>query len=73
MGLLYFMPSLYMYRFATKTRAGIDSFSSEQLTEGMMNLKSLFKFMGITTIIVMGLYAMFIVFAVAGGLAGLMM
>ena len=73
MGLLYFMPSLYMYRFATKTRTGIDAFSSEQLTEGMMNLKSLFKFMGITTIIVMGLYAMFIVFAAAGGLAGLMM
>jgi len=71
MALLYFFPTLYLYRFATKTKSALESSSSDQLSGGIENLKSTFKFMGILMIILLGFYALIIVFAIIGGIAGL--
>lgn len=65
--LLYIFPCLYLYRFATQTKDALASNDSDTLTTALMNHKSLFKFMGICTIVVLCLYALILVFAIIGG------
>ena len=64
---LYFFPTLYLYRFATKTKAAIRDYQTHNLTEGLKNLKSSFKFVGIMIAVILGLYALILVFAIVGG------
>lgn len=54
--LLYLFPTLYLYKFSKETQAGIANESQASLSDGFKNLKSLFKFMGILTIISIALY-----------------
>ncbi len=65
---LYFFPTYYLFRFATKTIKAIDNYDSGLLTDGLENLKSTFKFMGILMAIVIGLYALLIVLGIIGAL-----
>jgi hypothetical protein len=66
MAALGFLYASYMYNFGTKTKAAILSNDSELLTEGFKNLKSMFRFSGILTAIVLGFYAVMLVFALIG-------
>lgn len=66
-GLLYLAPTLYLYRFATRTKNAVETMNQLDLQEGIRNLKSLFKFMGMLTAIIMGFYGIIIVFAIIGG------
>ncbi len=58
--ILYIMPMLYMYRFATKMQTALLHENQTVLTSSFENLKSLFKFAGIMTIIMLALYAVMI-------------
>ena len=70
---LYFFPCLYLYKFATKTKVALANDDSDVLTEALENHKSMFKFMGIMTAIMVGMYALIFVFAaIAGGFAAFM-
>ena len=71
--LIYIFPLLYLYRFSTKVKIAIAQDDQQYLYESFMNLKSLFKFMGILMAIIVGLYALIFVFAIFGGLASLAM
>ena len=69
--LIYFFPILYLYRFATNTLSALDSNNTDQLTNGLENLKSHYKFMGILMcialiFIALGMLLMFV------GLAAMM-
>jgi len=66
MAALYFFPTWYLYRFATRTKQALASSDSELLAGGLEQLKSCFKFMGILMIIVLAFYALGIVFAIIG-------
>ena len=44
---LYFFPSLYMYRFAGKLKKALATNLQEELVESFSNLKKWFKFIGI--------------------------
>ncbi len=55
---LYFFPTLYLYRFATQTRAALSGTGGGDVTQGLGNLKSTFKFMGILMIVIIALYAL---------------
>lgn len=69
MGLLYFMPSYYLYMSAVNLKKGLRAKDSLQMEEGFKNLKSCFKFWGILTVIVLVIYALVFVFAfLAAGL-----
>ena len=46
----YFLPSLYLFQFADKTKKAIDNYNQELLNAGMEKLKSTFKTLGIMTI-----------------------
>lgn len=67
-GLLYFFPVWYLFKFATNARSAIDRKDGQALTTSLENLKSMFKFMGIFMIIILALYAVAIVFGLAGAL-----
>lgn len=67
--LLYFFPTLYLYRFATRTKQAVIDSDSEGLAWGLEQLKSTFKFMGIMMIIALALYAIIFLFAIVFGVA----
>ncbi len=55
---LFFFPCLYLNRFSVKMQAAAKAVSQENFEESLMNLKSMFKFYGIFTIIMLSLYAL---------------
>jgi hypothetical protein len=69
---LYFFPVYYLHQFSLKIRQGLRSQSPQNIAVGFQNLKSLFKFMGIFTIVILSIYALIIVIAVGFGLSGVM-
>jgi uncharacterized membrane protein YjgN (DUF898 family) len=63
---LYFFPCLYLLRFSNHMKVAIAAEDQTRLTTAFENLKSVFKFMGILTIIILSLYVLGFLF---GGLA----
>lgn len=57
-------PALYLIRFAGSTEKGLNSNKQGEFDYGIQNLKSLFKFTGIYTIVIIALYIIYI-FALA--------
>jgi len=58
LAVLYFFPSLYLYRFSTKVQEALRTNDQETLTYAFENHKSLYKFWGIFTAIFLGFYAL---------------
>jgi hypothetical protein len=65
MAALYFFPAMYLYRFATASSEAIAKINDDFLEEGIENLKSLFRFTGILTIIILSFYAIGILSVIA--------
>ncbi|MES2418742.1 MAG: hypothetical protein V4541_11185 [Bacteroidota bacterium] len=65
-----FYPSLLMFKYAAKAKLGILYGEQVSLGEAMGKMKSLFKYYGIVTIILISLYIILIIFSV--GAAALM-
>lgn len=63
-GAIYFYPVWKLYQFATLTKQALNSDNTELLTQALEAQKSMFKFMGIFTIIILGIYGLF--FAIFG-------
>lgn len=61
---LNFFPVYYLLQFSNKIRTGIDNSDNISVEDGFVNLKSLFKFMGITTIVVISTYILAIIFMI---------
>lgn len=70
MALLYFFPTLYLYRFSTKTKAALQNMSQDAMTEAFLNLKSMFKFMGVFMAVILGFYALMILGVGVGSVIG---
>ncbi|PWS26686.1 hypothetical protein DHW03_17880 [Pedobacter yonginense] len=66
--LIYFYPSLLLFRFSNKGKHAVLYGEQESLNEAMLNMKSLFKFWGIMTIAIIFLYFLMI-FIVGASLA----
>jgi len=65
--IIMFVPTLYLFKFATKTLEGFQTSSANSLQEGLKNHKSLFKFMGIYMIVVLSIYALALLVVVIAG------
>jgi hypothetical protein len=63
---LYFFPCLFTFRFATKMKAALAADDQTALNASAQNLKKLFRFMGILTIIGLSFYAIVILVALLG-------
>jgi cell division protein FtsX len=59
--ILYYFPLKYLYNFSIQLKQGLNSINQESVTSGFKNLKSLFRFMGIFTIVVLSIYALIII------------
>ncbi len=71
---LYVYPTLRLYQFSTTTKRAIPNMDSAELTVGLGKLKSVFKFMGMLTVIIIGFYVLMIVISLlVGGLGMLAM
>ena len=63
----YFFPCLFLFQSSQKLMAALQSGSSEELTRALEKLKSFFRFVGILTLVVIGIYALMLVFLLLGG------
>lgn len=61
MAVLYFFPTLYLYLFSEKMINALEHHDQEYLVSGFQNLKSLFKFVGILTIVCIGIFILTII------------
>lgn len=68
----YFFFSLYMYQFGSRIKNGILYSNSAEVTIALGKLKSFFKLWGISTIVIISLYALIFIAAVIGGAIGVM-
>ena len=70
MAVLLFLPCLYTYNFGSRMQVAIRSNDQEQLTQSFRNLKSHYKYMGILTIVYLGLLVLLMVAGIFGGFRG---
>ncbi|TDQ06964.1 DUF5362 family protein [Pedobacter metabolipauper] len=67
-GLLYFYPSLMLFKYANAAKRAILFSDQLSLSEAMGKMKSFFKFYGILMIIVISIYALIFLFAIVAGI-----
>lgn len=65
---VYIFPLLYLKRFSAQMKAAIAGEGSQSLADSFENLGKLFKFLGILTLIVIGVYFAFYVLMFANGM-----
>jgi len=65
-GVLYFFPCLFLFRFANNMIVALNSNEQITLNRSFQNLKIMFRYVGILTIIVLGLYIIAFVFGILG-------
>lgn len=58
-GLLYFFPVYYLFKFSNQVRTALINKNSQQLDSAFENLKSHYKFIGILMIITLSMYVLF--------------
>jgi hypothetical protein len=68
-GLLWFFPCLYLYKFSSKMQAAIRTNDQISLNRAFSNLKSVLKFFGILAIIAICIWFLAITFSVILGTA----
>ena len=59
---IYFIPVYYLFQFGSKTKKALINNDADLLTFGLKKLKSHYKFLGIVTIIMVGLNILFLIF-----------
>ena len=64
---IYFFPCLYLLRFSNQMKAAVASDDQTKLTSAFKNLKSMFRFVGVFTIIIIAIYLLGTFVAVASG------
>jgi hypothetical protein len=70
---IYIIPCYYLYKFSTELKVAVANTDSDNLTEAFKNQKSLYKFFGIFTAVILGLYAIIFVIAIVAGGAAMFM
>lgn len=70
LAIFYFFFSLYLYQFGNKIKSGIGYSDPIQVTHALSKLKSFFKLVGITTIVIIAFYILVIIFFVAATMLG---
>ena len=66
MAVFYFFFSLYLFQFGNKIKTGIAYGDPIQISAALSKLKSFFKMLGITTIVIISIYVLIIVAVIIG-------
>ena len=64
--ILFFFPCLFLNRFSFRMQRAIQTISQENFEDALSSLKSMFRFYGILTIIMLSLYALLFFLAMIG-------
>ena len=64
--LLYFFPCLFLFNFATKMKTALAAQNQDIMNSSFQNLKKMFRYVGILTIIVLAIYAIMIMGVLLG-------
>lgn len=59
-GVVYFFPAYYLYNFANKIKIALINNNQEMLDQSLKNLKKMFKYIGIMSIVLISLYLIMI-------------
>ena len=62
---LYLVPAIWLLNFSNKSRKGLNNNDEGLFVEGFVNLGKYYKFWGVTTAIILGLYLLAIIGAIA--------
>ena len=65
LAVILFFPALYLYKFSVKMQLATREMSQENFDESLKNLKSVFKFYGIFTIIILSFYVIIFIISIA--------
>jgi hypothetical protein len=65
-GVIYFFPCLFLFRFATQMKTALNANEQDRLNMAFQNLKALFRYVGIITIIILAIYGLVLVIALLG-------
>jgi hypothetical protein len=63
--ILCFFPYLFLFRFATRMKAALNTNDQSTLNTSFQNLKIMFRYVGILTIVMLSFYALAILMAIA--------
>jgi hypothetical protein len=69
---LYFFPCLYLFKFASQMQDALRNHEQAKLQGSFKNLKSLFRFVGILTIIILAFYILLVIGILVVGVGKLM-
>jgi hypothetical protein len=64
MAIVYFFPILYLYRFANSAGKAVLYRNPDELSVAIKNLRSHYQYLGIVMLILLGVYLVFILFAI---------
>ena len=64
LAIILFFPCLYLLKFSNKMQEAIRTSSQESLDNAFVNLKAMFKFYGIVTIVILCFYALIFLFGI---------
>jgi len=65
MAILFFLPYLFLFRFATRMKTALNTNDQLTLNTSFQNLKIMFRYVGILTIVILSFYALIILIAIA--------
>ena len=71
LAILFIFPILYLLKFSSKMKAGLNQSNNKEIEVGFGALKSLFRFMGIMTIVIISIYILIILAAVVVGISSI--
>ena len=63
--ILFFFPYLFLFRFATRMKSALNINDQLTLNTSFQNLKIMFRYVGILTIVMLSFYALAIIMAIA--------
>ena len=64
--ILYFFPCLFLFRFANLMKAALATEEQDNLNKSFQNLKVMFRYVGIITIIILTIYLLVFLIAIIG-------
>jgi Family of unknown function (DUF5362) len=61
LAIIFFFPCLYLFRFSAKMQDALDNNNQENLDAAFLNLRAIFKFYGVVTIVVLSFYLLIVI------------
>jgi hypothetical protein len=68
LGILYFFPSWYLLKFSQKMKLALSIQNNDELNTAFSNHKSFYKFLGITYIVIIGIYVLLALIALVASI-----